>query len=106
MHRTKPWISLPALVVPLLLLASTSAFADGRNADTQRPDLPGDGDFIKDAGGSSGDSDLPPAKNRRGNGTGSGRGGDNVVVPEPGTIALLGLGLAGLGLAKRRRAKK
>jgi hypothetical protein len=31
------------------------------------------------------------------------RGGDNVAVPEPGTIALIGLGLTSLGILRRRR---
>ena len=36
---------------------------------------------------------------------GGGEGGDNGSIPEPSTIALLGLGLIGIGAARRLRKK-
>ena len=38
-----------------------------------------------------------------GGGVGGGGNGGGAVVPEPGTIALLGLGLGALGVARRRQ---
>lgn len=38
-----------------------------------------------------------------GGGGGIGGGGNGAVIPEPGTIALLGLGLGALGVARRRQ---
>jgi hypothetical protein len=59
-------------------------------------------------------SELPPAddsqaKPTRSVGTGNSdkpQGDDNVVVPEPGTLALIGAGLVTLGIVRRRRSAR
>ena len=54
--------------------------------------------YIKDVSHGTGSGDWSPIGL-----DGDGEGEDNVVVPEPGTLALLGLGLASLGAARRAR---
>jgi hypothetical protein len=56
------------------------------------------------SGGGSGGSNG--GGNNGGGGIGGGNSGGGAVVPEPGTIALLGLGLGALGVARRRQAAR
>ncbi len=96
--RTRLPTTLGAFV--LAVTVAGSSFADGTASGGVLPDEEGSAAYIRNLDGTVVESHEFDDFTRPAGGQG---GDDNVAVPEPATLALLGLGLAALGVARRRR---
>jgi len=103
MGRFFPFVWFAVAVILVGLSGAGSARAD--DAQTSN-DVDLSTQYIKEVPDDTGDIGGKPTKRRLG--TTEPRvvddgEGDGVMVPEPGTIALIAMGIAGLGLARRRK---